>query len=175
MPASEAKQTEQPVWRKASFSASGECVEVAQSNGMVTLRSPQKPRGRVYYTSKEWQTFIRGVKAGEFDDLTRSKRAKKPTVKPVESVRDDSAPEDWLDLVDRILFRATSTWPKFLMHLVLLVVFFGGLGWVAHAAAGVSPWIAAAGSLGGGAAAGGAAYARHRAAKSAKNGGSLPT
>lgn len=71
-----ARQTEQPAWRKASFCASGECVEVAQRNGMIILRSPNGPRGvsvgprrRVRYTSQEWQTFVRGIKAGEFDDL----------------------------------------------------------------------------------------------------------
>jgi hypothetical protein len=67
----------QPVWRKASFCASGECVEVAQRNGMIVLRSsngPRRislgPRRRVHYTAQEWQAFLRGVKAGEFDDLS---------------------------------------------------------------------------------------------------------
>ncbi len=69
-------QTNQPVWRKASFCASGECVEVAQRNGMIVLRSSNGRRGisvgsrrRVHYTGQEWQAFLRGVKAGEFDDL----------------------------------------------------------------------------------------------------------
>jgi hypothetical protein len=64
------------MWRKASFCASGECVEVAQRNGMIVLRSANGPRGisvgprrHVHYTTQEWQTFVRGVKAGEFDDL----------------------------------------------------------------------------------------------------------
>jgi hypothetical protein len=77
---------------------------------------------------------------------------------------------NWLDLVDRILDRATSSWDKFLMHLALLAAFFGGLGLVAHAVSGVSPWVAAVGSLGGGAAAGSAAYGRRRAVKAVKNG-----
>jgi hypothetical protein len=71
-----ARQTKQPMWRKASFCASGECVEVAQRNGMIVLRSSNGPRGisagprrHVRYTAQEWQTFVRGVKAGEFDDL----------------------------------------------------------------------------------------------------------
>lgn len=70
------RQTKQPIWRKASFCASGECVEVAQRNGIIILRSskgphgiPVGPRGRVHYTIQEWQTFLLGVKAGEFDDL----------------------------------------------------------------------------------------------------------
>jgi hypothetical protein len=60
------------MWRKASFCASGECVEIAERNGMIVLRSSNglalRPR-RVQYTAKEWQTFVRGIKAGEFDDL----------------------------------------------------------------------------------------------------------
>lgn len=63
-------QTEKPVWRKASFCASGECVEVTQRNGMIVLRDSKEPRGSVlYYTTEEWQSFVRGIKAGEFDDL----------------------------------------------------------------------------------------------------------
>jgi hypothetical protein len=167
----EARQTKQSVWRKASFCASGECVEVAVRDGMIVVRDSKNPRGRMLrFTTEEWQAFVRGVKAGGFDYPTGSHRAKESAVQPTESVRDKSAPENWLDLVDRILYRATSTWRKCLMHLALLAVFFGGLGMVAYAAAGVSPWIAAAGSLGGGAAAGGAAYARRRSGKPVKNG-----
>jgi hypothetical protein len=69
-------QAKQPNWRKTSFCASGECVEVARLNGMIVLRSSNGPRGismgstrRVRYTTDEWQSFIQGVKAGEFDDL----------------------------------------------------------------------------------------------------------
>jgi hypothetical protein len=70
-----ARQTKQPMWRKASFCASGECVEVAQRNGMIVLRSTNGPRRisprprRVQYTAQEWHAFVLGVKAGEFDDL----------------------------------------------------------------------------------------------------------
>jgi hypothetical protein len=60
---------EQPTWRKSSFCASGECVEVAQQKGKIVLRDSDEPRGSVHYTAEEWQAFLRGVKAGEFDDL----------------------------------------------------------------------------------------------------------
>jgi hypothetical protein len=77
------RQAEQPAWRKASLCQSGECVEITKRRGMIILRSSKGPRGisvgrrgismgpysRVYYTPQEWQTFIGGVKAGEFDDL----------------------------------------------------------------------------------------------------------
>ena len=71
-----AGQAKQSMWRKASFCASGECVEVAERNGMIVLRSSKGPRGipvgslrRVHYTAQEWRAFLLGVKAGEFDDL----------------------------------------------------------------------------------------------------------
>jgi hypothetical protein len=168
MPSPEARQTER-TWRKASFSASGECVEVAERDGIIVMRDSKSPRGRTLrYTAEEWQTFISDVKAGKFD-LAGPSRAKRFPARPTESIRDDSAPKNLLDLIDRVLFRATSTWRKCLMHLALLIVFFGGLGMFAHATVGVSPWIAATGSLGGGAAAGGMAYARRRAVKQVKN------
>lgn len=71
-----ARQTNQPIWRKASFCASGECVEVTQRRGMIVLRSvngrrwiPVGSHRQVHYTEQEWHAFVRGVKAGEFDDF----------------------------------------------------------------------------------------------------------
>jgi len=58
----------EPAWRKASFCASGECVEVAQQDGMIVLRDSKEPGGSLLrYTAEEWQSFVLGVKAGEFD------------------------------------------------------------------------------------------------------------
>lgn len=72
MPSSGAGFNE-PAWRKASFCASGECVEVAQQAGMILLRDSKRPRGGVLrYTAEEWESFVRGVKAGEFDDLSQA-------------------------------------------------------------------------------------------------------
>ena len=71
MPLFRVGPTRQPDWRKASFCASGECVEVTQQNGMILLRDSKKPRSRPqHYTAEEWQSFVRGIKAGEFDDLS---------------------------------------------------------------------------------------------------------
>jgi hypothetical protein len=68
MPSDEAGQTDRSSWRRASFCASGECVEVAQRDGMIVMRDSKQPHGRVlHYTAEEWQSFVRGVKAGEFD------------------------------------------------------------------------------------------------------------
>jgi len=65
-----AEQGRQAAWRRASFCASGECVEVAQQNGMIFMRDSKEPDARaLQYTTEEWRSFVRGVKAGEFDDL----------------------------------------------------------------------------------------------------------
>jgi hypothetical protein len=69
MPSHEARPIEQSAWRKASFCQGGECVEAARWNGMIVLRDSGEPRGHVRYTTEEWQTFVRGIKDGEFDDL----------------------------------------------------------------------------------------------------------
>jgi len=63
-----APQTEQPVWRRPSFCASGECVEIAELNGMVVMRDSKDPHGHMlHYTTEEWRAFIRSIKAGNYD------------------------------------------------------------------------------------------------------------
>ncbi|MET7772136.1 MULTISPECIES: DUF397 domain-containing protein [Nocardia] len=61
-------------WRKSSFSGpnGGNCVEVAEaSGGLVAMRNSRDPEGSVlFYTRPEIDAFVRGAKAGEFDDLT---------------------------------------------------------------------------------------------------------
>lgn len=59
-------------WRKSSFSSDqGECVETAQlSDGTVAVRNSNHPQaGVVYFTPAEMSAWIKGCKAGEFDDL----------------------------------------------------------------------------------------------------------
>jgi hypothetical protein len=58
-------------WQKSSFSAQGDCVEVAyreHTPGMAVRDSKLGARSPVLrFTPPEWQAFIAGVKAGEFD------------------------------------------------------------------------------------------------------------
>jgi hypothetical protein len=62
--------TEQAAWRRATFCQSGECVEVARQNGMIAMRdSKEASAGVLRYSAEEWLSFVRGIKAGEFDDL----------------------------------------------------------------------------------------------------------
>ncbi len=61
-------------WRTSSFSTgnSGNCVEVAAlEDGRIAVRnSNHREVGVVLFTRPEMDAWIKGVKAGEFDDLT---------------------------------------------------------------------------------------------------------
>jgi hypothetical protein len=59
-------------WRKSTVSnPSGNCVELAElADGSVAVRNSRFPLGaRLVYTRAEIDAFVRGVQAGEFDDL----------------------------------------------------------------------------------------------------------
>ncbi|MFF9347910.1 DUF397 domain-containing protein [Streptomyces sp. NPDC014734] len=59
-------------WQKSSFSGGGEqCVEVARHAEGILLRESDEPRV-ITRTSRElFATFVRSVKAGEFDQVIR--------------------------------------------------------------------------------------------------------
>lgn len=57
-------------FKKSSYSAVGNCVEVAITliDRTVVVRDSKDPNGpRLTYTAEEWEAFIAGVKNGEFD------------------------------------------------------------------------------------------------------------
>ena len=58
-------------YRVSSFSgANGACVAVHQlSSGDVIVKHSRSAEPRLTFTETEWSAFLRGVKAGEFDDL----------------------------------------------------------------------------------------------------------
>ncbi|MFD8863903.1 DUF397 domain-containing protein [Streptomyces sp. NPDC059590] len=62
-------------WRKSSFSGgtqdAPECVEVAPlADGRIAVRNSKTPEaGIVFFTRSEMDAWLKGVKAGEFDDL----------------------------------------------------------------------------------------------------------
>ena len=63
-------------WRKSSFSGDGgtgggNCVEVAPlEDGRIAVRnSNHLEKGAVLFTRAEMDAWIKGCKAGEFDDL----------------------------------------------------------------------------------------------------------
>ena len=60
-------------WRISSFSGDqGSCVELALApDGRVAVRnSNHRDAGTVLFTRREMDAWVKGAKAGEFDDLT---------------------------------------------------------------------------------------------------------
>lgn len=57
------------VWRKSSKSTnSAQCVEVAFLSGAVHVRDSKDPQGpMLIFTEGEWNAFVKGVDAREFD------------------------------------------------------------------------------------------------------------
>ncbi|GII77948.1 hypothetical protein Sru01_29300 [Sphaerisporangium rufum] len=62
-----------PVWHVSTASANGggECVEagpLGDGSGRVAVRHSRRPDAEVIvYTRGEWEAFLAGVRAGEFD------------------------------------------------------------------------------------------------------------
>jgi hypothetical protein len=67
----EVGQAMQPAWRRASFCASNECVEVARQGDLILMRDSAQPHGGVLqYAVEDWGSFMRRIKADEFDCLS---------------------------------------------------------------------------------------------------------
>ena len=59
-----------PAWRRASFCASGECVEVAQQDSVIILRDSTQPHGSMLrYAAGDWGSFVRDIKSGKLNGL----------------------------------------------------------------------------------------------------------
>jgi Domain of unknown function (DUF397) len=56
-----------PVYRISSFSTTGNCVEVALDAVISVRHSTRRDGATLTFTPAEWEAFIQGVKAGEFD------------------------------------------------------------------------------------------------------------
>ena len=56
-------------WFKSSFSAAGNCVEVAHlpSGGVAVRDSKDRAKAPHVYDRPEWEAFLAGAKNGEFD------------------------------------------------------------------------------------------------------------
>lgn len=60
------------IWRKSSYSAYSDCVELAECSAgcCVHVRNSRHPNTEYMTVTKgELAAFFNGVKAGEFDDL----------------------------------------------------------------------------------------------------------
>lgn len=64
-------------WKRSSYCDGGHCVEVSLTASVgprtkpsvVGIRNSRSPSTEVYFTTEDWNEFIKGVKAGEFDLL----------------------------------------------------------------------------------------------------------
>lgn len=56
-------------WFKSSFSAAGNCVEVARlpGGGVAVRDTKDRAKPAHVYTGPEWEAFLAGVRHGEFD------------------------------------------------------------------------------------------------------------
>lgn len=60
----------QTSWRTSSFSDGMNCVQVAKLGDSIAMRDSKDPDGPVlHFTQGEMIAFLRGAKAGEFDDV----------------------------------------------------------------------------------------------------------
>ena len=56
------------VWRTSTYSAGNGCVEVAFVDGQVGVRDSKDREGpALVFTAREWEAFIGGARAGEFE------------------------------------------------------------------------------------------------------------
>jgi Domain of unknown function (DUF397) len=57
-------------WCRASFCQTGECVEIAAHGDAVIMRNSAHPDGGyVYFSPKEFGSFLAAAKAGQFDPV----------------------------------------------------------------------------------------------------------
>jgi len=73
-------------WFKSSFSAAGNCVEVAHlpGGGVAVRDSKDRAKAAHVYNRTEWEAFLAGAKNGEFDPAARDlpARGERKTVGP---------------------------------------------------------------------------------------------
>jgi hypothetical protein len=54
-------------WSRSSLCQAGECVEIAETGGLVIMRSSVYPDGgHIYFSRKEFGAFLAAAKAGEY-------------------------------------------------------------------------------------------------------------
>jgi hypothetical protein len=84
-------QEERLHWVKSSKSGADGCVEIAyRGPNVVLVRDSKDPDGAVLtFNQREWQAFIMGIEAGEFDSQDRAAE-----VRPVPVLRLPDRPSD---------------------------------------------------------------------------------
>lgn len=57
-------------WYRSSFCQAGECVEIAETEGLVIMRSSVYPDGGcIYLSRKEFGFFLAAAKAGAYASI----------------------------------------------------------------------------------------------------------
>jgi hypothetical protein len=57
-------------WRRAQRCDAANCIEVAASGDSIVIRDSKSAQGPVLtYDRAEWETFVEGIKLGDFDSL----------------------------------------------------------------------------------------------------------
>lgn len=54
-------------WASSSRCEANKCVEVQMLGDVILVRPSTHPELQIAFTPDEWEAFIAGVKAGEFD------------------------------------------------------------------------------------------------------------
>ncbi len=55
-------------WRRSRRCDAGSCVEVAHIDGSFVVRDSKNPDGpTLHFTRPEWDAFVEGVRAGDFE------------------------------------------------------------------------------------------------------------
>lgn len=62
------RETESTGWRRSSKCEAGTCAEVKFADDGVLMRSSLAPETMIRLTAREWDAFLAGVVAGDFDD-----------------------------------------------------------------------------------------------------------
>jgi Domain of unknown function (DUF397) len=56
-------------WLRSTYCAAGECVEVAEAESMIQLRTSTAPDTVIQITAAEWRAFLLGMRYGDFDNI----------------------------------------------------------------------------------------------------------
>lgn len=55
-------------WRKSSYTARDECVEIAKAGGSAAVRDSKDPHGaQLRVPTGSWQSFVTQLKEGHYD------------------------------------------------------------------------------------------------------------
>jgi len=58
-----------PTWIRARRCSTSACVEVRQFGDFTVVRNSSDPERVMAFTHAEWETFLQGVRDGDFDEL----------------------------------------------------------------------------------------------------------